>query len=101
MADTLIFNPIERLIWVFAIFILLFCASLFFYKGKKSLLREERVLLFGLARMFLFFALERIFYFMSDYFIAGNYEGHSYFGVYQVSSEIFFGFNNFGLDIAH
>ncbi len=91
IAEILIFEPLERTLWLIAIVILLLCNLYYFFRSfKVEMITEKRVMM-GFASFFLGLAFTRIFYFVSDfYLIGGNRDGHFYYADKNNPSEIAF-----------
>jgi hypothetical protein len=79
--DILIFDALERVIQSFAIFFFFTCGILFINRARRNEERSERLIGFGFSNFFIFSGFIRLFMFIADYFIIGNYINHSYYGV--------------------
>ena len=77
-----IFNGINRLIWTWVILILFFCSIRFLQQARIKIKRTDRLILLGNMFSFLGLALMRLFFYISDYFIVGEYISHTYYGSY-------------------
>ena len=84
MADILIFDTINRIIWIFTIFLLLICGFFFYLRGRRNKTSIDRYLLFGFSSIFLGLTLQRLFFFISDYFATGSYIGGAFYGYYNI-----------------
>lgn len=73
----ILFDPVNRFVWSLAIIILFIDSALFFNKYFSSNQRQ-RLLLLGMAFLILGLSFSRLFYFISDYYRTGYYEGHIY-----------------------
>ncbi|TFG14900.1 MAG: hypothetical protein EU535_02670 [Promethearchaeota archaeon] len=76
----IIFDPIERALWIIAIILMIFCSYTFLNRARKSDISEEKHIMYGFTLFVLFFSISRLIFFIADYFIIGNYSGHSYIG---------------------
>ncbi len=88
MAELIIFDPINRLIWALTIFIIFLCSAYFLIRCIKKKELDERILMLGFSVLFMGAGLNRLFFFLSDFFITGHYSGHIFLGDYNVPNEI-------------
>ena len=85
LADILIFDPINRLVWSTAIFIIISCGMYFIIRGIKKEKFEEKLLMLGFGCLFVGQGIQRLFFYLSDFFIIGSYNSstHIYSGDYS------------------
>ncbi len=87
--DLIIFDPLNRIIWAFVIFLYFFFGIYLIFRGLnrdemiKRIYRMIGVLILGLA-------LLRLFYYLSDYYIEGFYDGHIFIGNYDSFNELYY-----------
>ncbi len=63
--------------------LLIFCGFYYFLEARKREQKDEKYIFYGFSSLFIGLAFNRIFFFLSDYFIIGEYSGHSYYGDYN------------------
>ncbi len=85
----IIFDPLERAIWIVAIIMMIFCSYTFLTRARKSVISEEKRIMFGFTLFVLLFSISRLIFFISEYFIIGTYSGHTYLGDYTNAPPIF------------
>ncbi len=93
MNEALIFDPLERALWIIVIFMTLLIGLLYLNRAYKNENRNEKLILYGFGMMFIFaITLNFIFYFLAIYFVEGHYVGHSFYAIADESmfSNIFF-----------
>ena len=78
MVDMVIFDPINRLVWAMAIFVIISCGAYFLIRGIKKEKFEERLVMFGFSGVFIGQGIQRILYYISDYLIIGTYNNSSH-----------------------
>ena len=80
MVDVLIFDPLERFLWVLVIVISSVAGLFFIYKGYKAKIKRERLILYGFGAFVLSaIFLGSIFLYLNRFLIEGWYVGHSYY----------------------
>ncbi len=89
MVETLIFDPINRFSWSVAILVLFICGTYFLNQGLKRDDQKERTIMIGFASVFFGQALNRFFFFFSDFFVEGHYSGHSFYGDYATGGSTY------------
>jgi len=85
----IIFDPFERAFWITAVLLLIFCSILFLNSGRKSKNIEEKRIIYGFSSFSFCFAISRLIFFISEFFVEGYYLGHIYYGEISQSSLIF------------
>ncbi|HEY0088093.1 MAG TPA: hypothetical protein VGB37_04575, partial [Candidatus Lokiarchaeia archaeon] len=85
----IVFDPFERAFWITAILLLIFCSILFLNSGRKSKNIEEKRIIYGFSSFTFFFAISRLIFFISEFFVNGYYLGHTYYGEISQSPLIF------------
>ena len=87
MTDVALFNLIDRMLWGVAIAVLIICGLFFWYRAYLMEQKREKRLMLGFGALFMGFALTRIFFYLSDLTIKGDYTNHIFYGdisnVYQ------------------
>ncbi|MFX0072689.1 MAG: hypothetical protein ACFFAO_16515 [Candidatus Hermodarchaeota archaeon] len=76
----IIFDPIERALWIIAISLMIFCSYLFFTRARKSQLPDEKRIMYGFTFFVFCFSICRLIFYISDFYIVGNYINHTYHG---------------------
>jgi hypothetical protein len=89
MADILIFNPLNRIIWSFTIILLFLCGISYYYRGKKSKTPNDKYLLYGFSALLIGIATHRLSFFISDFYAVGYYIGNEFYGYYNISDPIY------------
>jgi len=84
----MIFDPINRAMWLLAVFTILFCGVFFINQGFKKEGSDEKSLMFGFGLLFIGNSITRLFYFISDFFIIGFYDNdtHIFYGNFNIVS---------------
>jgi hypothetical protein len=82
MTEVLLFEPVNRFIWVVAILVLFICGLIYVFVGHKKERSEEKIMMLGCASLFIGLAITRIFFYFSDFHVIGDYSGHYYYGDY-------------------
>ncbi|MFX1340551.1 MAG: hypothetical protein ACFFDK_18220 [Promethearchaeota archaeon] len=93
MNEALIFDPIERALWIIVICMALLIGLLYLNRAYKNENRNEKLILYGYGMMFIFaIALNFLFYFIATYFVEGRYVGHGFYAIADESmfSNIYF-----------
>jgi hypothetical protein len=67
-----------------AIFIIFLCGAYFFIRGMKKEGKDEKLLMLGFGSLFIGLGINRLFFFLADFFIEGDYVGHVFYGDYDV-----------------
>ncbi len=57
MTEVLLFEPVNRFIWIVAIFVLFICGLIYLYVGHKKERSEEKILMIGCASLFIGMAI--------------------------------------------
>lgn len=93
MNESLIFDPIERALWIIVIGISVLSGLLYLNRAYKNKNRNEKLVLYGYGMMFLLsLALNFFFFFLALYFVEGRYDGHGFYAIADGSTfvNIFF-----------
>jgi len=83
LTEVLLFEPVNRFIWIVAILVLFICGIIYLYVGHQKERSEEKILMKGCASLFIGMAITRIFFYFSDFHVIGTYSGHQYYGDYS------------------
>ena len=94
MNSQLIFDPLNRILWLMAIFLILICGVNFIIRIFQNERRDEKKILLGFSILFICLAIARFLSYVADFFLEGNYEFHSYYGNYSDPTSIFLSINN-------
>lgn len=91
MAEIIVLDPINRLVWSMTIFVIASCGAYFLIRGIKKEKSEERLIMFGFGGLFIGQALQRILYYISDYLVIGTYNNssHVFYGDYSNTLEAY------------
>jgi hypothetical protein len=84
MTEIMIFNSMERFLWVLVIAIFISCGIYYLYKGYKKENSNEKIILFGYAGILISLAITRIFFFFSDFQVQGTYINGNFYGDYNI-----------------
>ncbi|MFX1337483.1 MAG: hypothetical protein ACFFDK_02610 [Promethearchaeota archaeon] len=85
----MIWDPIERLLWGIAIALLLFGGIIYIVKGRKRENSQERLIMYGFASFLIGYAFDRIFRYLSEFFISGTFKDFTFYGDYSNPPVIF------------
>ena len=79
----MIWDPVERLLWGFAIILLILCSIHYIRKGRQRESYNERIIMYGFASVFMGYAIERLFLCIGEIFIPGTYRNFAFYGDYS------------------
>ncbi len=96
MMEVPIWNPVERLLWGITITLMIITALLFLYNGKKKEGKREKIAMFGMAGIPLGQLFDRIFRFLADFFIVGEFKDFNFYGNFENLPSLFELFIKFG-----
>lgn len=78
------------MVWMLAIFILFLCGVLLLLKALKQEAKDDKILILGFSGLFFGQAINRLFFYISDFYLEGNYQGHSYIGDFATETYLCF-----------
>ncbi len=89
MVDVLLFDPLERALWLLVIVKDAIAGPFFIYRGYKTKIKSERLILYGFGLFLLIsFFLGFIALYLNRFFIEGYYINHSYY--FDFNENLFF-----------
>ncbi len=89
MTNFPIYNPIERALWGVSISILFLITIYFIVLAQKKEKSEEKKIFLGISFTFLGIAFMRIFFFISDLYVPGNFIGTTFYGTYNTNNQTY------------
>ena len=89
MAEVMIWNPIERLLWGVAITLLFISGLLYFLKGKKREDLNEKLIMYGFTSILIGFAFSALFFYFSELTIPGHFENDIFYGDFNEISYMY------------
>ena len=83
MAEAMIWDPIERLLWGIAISLLILCGIIYFRKWRQNENFKDKILFYGFTFLFICLAISSFFEYLSDFFIIGRFKNFAFYGDYD------------------
>lgn len=84
IAEVMIWNPIERILWGVIITILVISAAIYFFRGKGKESFNEKIIMYGFASLLFCFAMDRTFAYIAEFYIPGEFDGFTFNGNYDL-----------------
>jgi len=88
MTLSLLWNPMELLLWGIGISAHIFGAFFFFFRGRQKELLNEKIFLYGSGFLVLFTALHRLLFIIAEFQLTGDFINGGFYG--EPSSENIF-----------
>lgn len=101
MTEVIIFEPVDRIIWLMTVFTLLAIGLLYVGRAKQRKSRNEKLLTLGFSFIFIGLALSRLMIYISSFSIEGSYinNDHIFYGNYSSENFLFLALNDIGYAI--
>lgn len=80
MAEVMIWDPVERLLWGIAILIIVLLISLFIFKAKKKDDINQKMFLYGVSAQVFCILIDRLLRFLNDFLIQGTFINFVFYG---------------------
>lgn len=83
MAEVMIWNPIELVLWGIVLALGIVTAVLYYNRGKIRENKWEKTFLFGFAFLYFCVTISHVFYILSYFQIQGTYDNFTFYGNYS------------------